>query len=323
MLRCVARPDSPHFLILDEMNLSHVERYFGRFLSIMEANRGLSESAKFCLLSPEEIALVSTTLEADEHYPLEAESAARLARENSGLAFPDNMLVVGTVNVDETTYMFSPKVLDRAHVIEMDVPDPLSYLRRSAEINVPSLPTETATMILRRGIARSRSGYWEREAPMPRIVEGCRAGSWEAHTEAIIDAVEKSMVALQRLLVPVGFGFAYRSINEVCSYLATYLECGDQTLFAAEGQAGWHAALDRAVFQKLLPRLHGNRRQLGDCLTALEQFLAGSTAQYVIGNTRVEVTDVEKLGFELRQSRRKIRQMLLRLDATGHTTFVC
>jgi hypothetical protein len=128
---------------------------------------------------------------------------------------------------------------------------------------------------------------------------------------------------LQRLLVPVGFGFASRSINEVCSYLATYLECGDQTLFAAEGQAGWHAALDRAVFQKLLPRLHGNRRQLGDCLTALEQFLAGSTAQYVIGNTRVEVTDVEKLGFELRQSRRKIRQMLLRLDATGHTTFVC
>lgn len=77
---------SPYFLILDEMNLSHVERYFADFLSAIE--------------SGQPIPLYSND---DENYELD---------------IPDNLLIVGTVNVDETTYMFSPKVLDRANTIE-------------------------------------------------------------------------------------------------------------------------------------------------------------------------------------------------------------
>ena len=74
----------PYFVILDEMNLSHVERYFSDFLSHME--------------TPDT--------------PFELECYTRR------LDYPENMFVVGTVNIDETTYMFSPKVLDRANVIE-------------------------------------------------------------------------------------------------------------------------------------------------------------------------------------------------------------
>lgn len=74
----------PYFVILDEMNLSHVERYFSDFLSHME--------------TPDT--------------PFELEGYTRR------LDYPENMFVVGTVNIDETTYMFSPKVLDRANVIE-------------------------------------------------------------------------------------------------------------------------------------------------------------------------------------------------------------
>ena len=72
-------------LILDEMNLSHVERYFSDFLSAIE--------------SGEEIPLYG---------------------EEKTLTLPDNLFTIGTVNVDETTYMFSPKVLDRANTIEFD-----------------------------------------------------------------------------------------------------------------------------------------------------------------------------------------------------------
>lgn len=84
-------PEIPFFLILDEMNLSHVERYFSDFLSAMESH--------------EKIILYSKDEDCDSDIP-------------ESIDLPENLFVTGTVNIDETTYMFSPKVLDRANVIE-------------------------------------------------------------------------------------------------------------------------------------------------------------------------------------------------------------
>ncbi|MBS3753203.1 MAG: DUF3578 domain-containing protein, partial [Anaerolineales bacterium] len=84
----------PYFLILDEMNLSHVERYFADFLSAME--------------SGESIPLHENSEDWQDDVPAEID-------------VPENLFVIGTVNIDETTYMFSPKVLDRAQVIEFYV----------------------------------------------------------------------------------------------------------------------------------------------------------------------------------------------------------
>ncbi len=83
-------PTAPYFLILDEMNLSHVERYFADFLSTMESGDKipLHKIENDSLMIPPSIKL------------------------------PKNLFIVGTVNIDETTYMFSPKVLDRANTIE-------------------------------------------------------------------------------------------------------------------------------------------------------------------------------------------------------------
>ena len=130
LLRAHRRPDQPHFLVLDEMNLSHVERYFSQFLSLLESNRGLSSSSKLSLLDAESVKLIASTLAGPKEHPLEKSVADELAKGTKlGLALPENLFIIGTVNVDETTYMFSPKVLDRAHVIEMKTPDPGEYLR--------------------------------------------------------------------------------------------------------------------------------------------------------------------------------------------------
>ena len=83
----------PFFVILDEMNLARVEHYFSDFLSALE--------------SGEDIPLHED--EAIENG--EFESGPQVPRQ---LKVPGNVLFTGTVNVDETTYMFSPKVLDRA-----------------------------------------------------------------------------------------------------------------------------------------------------------------------------------------------------------------
>jgi 5-methylcytosine-specific restriction protein B len=87
-----ARDDAarPYFLILDEMNLSHVERYFADTLSAIE--------------SGEPIALHSAT---EDLSGGDGDTLPVPPR----LTLPKNLFIVGTVNVDETTYMFSPKVL--------------------------------------------------------------------------------------------------------------------------------------------------------------------------------------------------------------------
>ncbi len=90
LLRARDNPDAPHVLILDEMNLSHVERYFADVLSAIESGEPMTLHTGLAMLDgvPPQIAL------------------------------PPNLFIVGTVNADETTYAFSPKVLDRANVIE-------------------------------------------------------------------------------------------------------------------------------------------------------------------------------------------------------------
>lgn len=93
ILRAAAEPSEPFFLVLDEMNLSHVERYFSDFLSAMESSQPIH-------------------LHGDA-VPRDGVPAV--------LDFPRNLFLIGTINVDETTYMFSPKVLDRANVLEFTV----------------------------------------------------------------------------------------------------------------------------------------------------------------------------------------------------------
>lgn len=93
ILSAQENPSQPFFLILDEMNLSHVERYFADFLSAAE--------------SGESMYIHGNVSEVDGVPPT--------------VPWPKNLYVVGTVNVDETTYTFSPKVLDRANTIEFRV----------------------------------------------------------------------------------------------------------------------------------------------------------------------------------------------------------
>lgn len=323
LLRAQQRPDQPHFLVLDEMNLSHVERYFSQFLSLLESNRGLGSSSKLSLLDADTVKLIASTLAAADEHPLEKSVADELSGAKQGLTLPDNLFIVGTVNVDETTYMFSPKVLDRAHVLEMQMPDPAAYMK--GEMSQPGalIPADKARMILVRSAQRRRNGFWEKETPAAILTEAANGTAFAAELPVIASALEKLLAGLHKLLEPVGFGFAYRTINEVCAYLATYLEYGDPLLFARTGKgAGWQAALDRAVFQKVLPKIHGNRRQLGESLRALQAFLMNEPASYILGSTKVELPKELATGFLFPRSAAKIKAMMLRLEATGHTTFV-
>src|SRR5690606_8072426 len=99
MLKAARDTEHPYLLVLDEMNLAHVERYFADVLSGMESDQPV---------------LPNLVKEKDGRWRLDPDGPERIP-------IPENLFVVGTVNVDETTYMFSPKVLDRANTIEFRV----------------------------------------------------------------------------------------------------------------------------------------------------------------------------------------------------------
>jgi MoxR-like ATPase len=216
-----ANVNVPHFLILDEMNLSHVERYFADLLSAIE--------------SGEEIPLY--------------EGTDRNAGEQSvprRLRLPENLFVIGTVNVDETTYMFSPKVLDRANVIEFRVE-----------------PTELAEFLT------------SPRAPQLEMLDGKGAAFGHEFVSAASDSsldvpasvkpeFEREMLRMFDLLRTHNAEFGYRTSYEAARFIHFYNLLGGHT----DGE--WFSgAMDAVIVQKFLPKLHGSRSKLEGLLWAL------------------------------------------------------
>jgi len=205
--------NKPYFLILDEMNLSHVERYFADFLSVME--------------SKSKMALHSGVIEWND-VPAQID-------------FPKNLFIIGTVNIDETTYMFSPKVLDRASVIEFRVTakEMEDYLQSNAAINLEDLKGEGKSM------AES-------------FVELAKDTSLEATDTA---ALNKTLICFFTELKKTGAEFGYRSASEIIRFAA----------LATKLDADWKLdeIVDSAIMQKLLPKVHGSRKKLAPVLEVL------------------------------------------------------
>ena len=226
--------DRPYFLILDEMNLSHVERYFADFLSVMESDD------RFKLHSSD-----------DE---LETTSDIKVP---SAISWPKNLFIVGTVNIDETTYMFSPKVLDRANVIEFRITP--SDLNDYFESTTPFDMTKLCNGDSDQGLGASMG-----KDLVTKANDAARIDS---------SALDEELKNFFEKLQDVGAEFGYRTASEI------------QTLFAKIDSINPDFALedlkpntykekddfkiDVAIMQKLLPKLHGSRNKLSDVLKTL------------------------------------------------------
>jgi hypothetical protein len=224
-----ANPESPHVLILDEMNLSHVERYFADFLSAMELEKGV-------------IAL---------HHDDAIESPPK------ELAYPQNLYVIGTVNVDETTYMFSPKVLDRASVFEFECSrtDLEAYLKRS----------ETPTI----------GGDDALSAEFAGLVAATRADGAQAFgsDDAARKQFEGNLLDCFEIARECGWGFGFRTVKEATAYAVA------RSLIVAGGSPPSPAEVfDEVLLQKILPKLNGGPTRLSSILEKLLKFCADSDA---------------------------------------------
>ena len=124
MVKAIHDPKHPYFLCLDEMNLAPVEQYFAEFLSVIES-RTVDEDGVVTdpIVDYEQTEAYKNLI--DQLFADNDEERNLYLKEEGGkrLTIPQNLIIVGTVNMDETTFSFSRKVLDRAMTIEMNEVD--------------------------------------------------------------------------------------------------------------------------------------------------------------------------------------------------------
>ena len=121
--KAIKDPKRPYFLCLDEMNLAPVEQYFAEYLSVIESRKLQDGQIETDPIVPYENteaygSLIDQLFDSDEE-----RKAYKTEEGGKRLTVPENLFVVGTVNMDETTFSFSRKVLDRAMTIEMNKVD--------------------------------------------------------------------------------------------------------------------------------------------------------------------------------------------------------
>jgi 5-methylcytosine-specific restriction endonuclease McrBC GTP-binding regulatory subunit McrB len=241
----------PYFLILDEMNLSHVERYFADFLSTMESGG--------------EIPLHKIQNESQVVPP--------------SIKLPKNLFIIGTVNIDETTYMFSPKVLDRANTIEFRLTeeDLADFIESDVELRMELLTAQGANMsddFMAMALQKTDKNLKPSEADL----------------KLFFSELKKS-----------GAEFGYRTASEIGRLMYMLKELGESG----------DNLLDIAIMQKLLPKLHGSRNKLtkvlpilgGFCLTDNSKIKEDYLDKFVSNNlTEVELkadTNIKyKISFE-------------------------
>ena len=212
MMRAQRNPEKPYFLVLDEMNLSYVERYFADFLSALESHQ--------------EIPLWEKPDKCNSEVPAK-------------IALPKNLFITGTINVDETTYMFSPKVLDRANVIEFKISEKEmdKFLKQDMNVDIQAADCLCANM------------------GQDFVKKSTRKETEDS------ELAQKTLISFFRVLKKVNAEFGFRSATEIYRFIANAK--------ALAKDMTEDEILDAAIVQKLLPKLHGSRKKLEPTLKAL------------------------------------------------------
>ena len=279
LIRAMQHENVPFFVCLDEMNLAAVEQYFAEFLSILESRKDVDGTIKSEPLSPaaifnkydnkllKELFLSKEKQEKGTGYPIVDEELApysnatyEILREE-GLRIPHNLIVIGTVNMDDTTYQFSRKVIDRAMTIEMnevnlndmfdiEKPDALSYREDVVDKGWFFAPFAQSNNALQ------QMNNDERELLAEKIK--ATIGQTEADGTTTPDSLET-------ILGKTPFRIAYRVVNElILHFYALRMEDKD-----AEFEELYNKVLDNILMMKVLPRIEGNEDLVKEPLAQL------------------------------------------------------
>ena len=285
LIKAMQHENVPFFVCLDEMNLAAVEQYFAEFLSILESRKDVDGTIKSEPLIPaaifnkydnklfKELFPPKEKQEKGTSYTIDNDKIAlcsnatyKILREE-GLRIPRNLIVVGTVNMDDTTYQFSRKVIDRAMTIEMnevnlndmfniEKPDALSYREDVVDKGWFFAP-----------FAQSNNALQQMNGEHELLAKKIKAtiGQTDADGKTTPDSLEA-------ILGKTPFRIAYRVVNELILHFYA-LRWENQE---AEFEELYNKALDNILMMKVLPRIEGNEDLVKEPLAQLDTWTAGA-----------------------------------------------
>lgn len=257
----IREPKKPVFLCLDEMNLARVEYYLSDFLSVIESRE-----------------------KANGHIVTES-----IAQYKQGI--PENLYIIGTVNMDETTFPFSKKVLDRANTIEFSYVD-LMPKERNVETAVPQkLPNSllcTEYLVL---------------------ATDCSPADKE-----LVEKVCTELQVLNGKLLKANAHVGFRVRDEIVFYLLNNEKAGKLLTY--------EQAMDNEIMQKILPRIQGSSTAIKTLLIDMFKFCMGSGAgiDADTGNVGEQMKNAAASA-KYPESAKKIGYMMTRFEDDGFTSY--
>ncbi len=214
-------PESLYIVVFDEMNLARVEHYFSQFLSVLEK----PESSRAVRLYNQQLAsrLYNSTVYPDQ------------------IKIGDNVLFVGTVNTDESTFQFSDKVLDRSNVISLHiVPFNQEHEDGGDTLSASDNTVNNMTVSDYHGLVD-----YEKATPLTKMEKSLL---WDMH------------VALNQTDRNLGIG--WRIVRQIESFLKALPEI--------EQGVTRNQAFDLQLVQRVLTKIRGSEEQLRDLIGASE-----------------------------------------------------
>ncbi len=281
----------PFFVCLDEMNLAPVEQYFAEFLSVLESRKVVDGKITSEALIPAEIFVKYENQLKDDLFGIEpkepgvvyhaatsdpqpgygSEEAVYDLLKKNGLRIPSNLIVIGTVNMDETTHQFSRKVIDRAMTIEMNLPEGepfMDFFNNARDLEYTDNPTSHELFLPT--LVKAADVVAELEAEDPQ------------ETSELKSKVATVLTELNESLNDTPFKIAYRVQNELMLYF--------HELWLEDKSRDWNDILrdsvDQILIMKVLPRVEGDEDLLEKPLASLATFCA--TGNYTNAAKKVE-----------------------------------
>ena len=330
-------PDVPFFVCLDEMNLAPVEQYFAEVLSIIETRKHPrnpeTKEVDMKMIKTEVIVEakyfqqlekingsknITTGLPAkqkltdrdiymklygiDEEKDINKEVGEKTELTTLGLTLPGNVLIIGTVNMDDTTHQFSRKVIDRAMTIEMNGGN-LSAMFGGSK-NLEYLEDE------------AEQQKWQKAFTQRYI---CADEVLETHpqeAETIMEKLPERLNELNKALKGTPFEVSYRVLNELTIMVGVLLDDNE------EGKSIddiINQAVDNILLMKILPRIEGD----ADMFAIKKKDVQYDNRLKWLESIAPDIsTDGEEEEKESKQTaREKIHEMIERLDNQEFTRF--
>lgn len=339
LVKAKLNPDVPFFVCLDEMNLAPVEHYFAEILSIIETRKhpkkkdtdevdmsliktgaiveskyfkeatkiddNGNERHKFNMSDKDwyEYFFDTATMSEDEKKQIENFQYSRMLQEE-GLTLPDNVIIIGTVNMDDTTHQFSRKVIDRAMTIEMNG-GKLSEMYGGSK-NLEYLSEEEQK--------KWQGAFHQRYVTADEVLE--------AHPNEANDITEKvpaRLEAINKALKGTPFEVSYRVLNELTIMIGVMLD--DSSEEGSDIDSIINKAVDRILLMKILPRIEGD----SDMFNLSQEFQRKHEVKY---SNRLEwlkelataIVDESDETYP-QTARGKIQEMIERLENQEFTRF--